>query len=183
MHEVKFDGWRVQLHKNQRGVAIYTKRGHDYTKRFPALAGMLATISVRTCIIDGELTACDNRGLPDFRALHFHDRDDELCVWAFDLLYLDGKDLTTMPLIDRKFLLEKLVYRTRDNWLRLSETFDDGPKLLVAAERMALEGIVSKKRDAPYHSGTKCDWIKVKCEAWRNANRDRGDLFKREKRR
>src|SRR5437763_862499 len=90
VHEVKFDGWRVQLHKGERGVAIYTKREHDYTKRFPSLAGMLAAIPARSCIIDGELVASDNCGFPDFHALHFHDRDDELCVWAFDLLHLNG---------------------------------------------------------------------------------------------
>ena len=178
-HEVKFDGWRVQLHKHERGVAIYTKRGHDYTRRFPLLAGHVARVPARSLIIDGELVACDETGLPDFRALHFHERDEELCLWAFDLLHLNGRDLTELPLMERKFALEKLVYKASDDRLRLSEHFDDGLKLLVAAERMGLEGIVSKKRDAPYRAGKKCDWIKVKCASWRVTNRDRWRLFER----
>ncbi|NJO35010.1 MAG: hypothetical protein HC869_19735 [Rhodospirillales bacterium] len=92
MHEIKFDGWRVQLHKNERRVAIYAKGGYDVARRFPALALMVAADPVASCIIDGELTVPNQRGIPDFHALHFRDRDDELCVWAFDLLHFNGMD-------------------------------------------------------------------------------------------
>jgi bifunctional non-homologous end joining protein LigD len=136
LHEVKFDGWRVQLHKRDREVAIYTKGGHDYTRHFPLLAVTLTRIAAHSIIIDGELVACDKRGLPDFRALHFRERDRELCVWAFDLLHLNGKDLTEMPLMQRKFALEKIVYKTSDDRLRLCEHFDDGLKLLRRHRRM-----------------------------------------------
>ena len=78
--------------------------------------------------------------------------------------------------------MRKLVYKTGDDWQRLSETFDDGAKLLASCERMGLEGIVSRKRGAPYRSG-KGDWIKAKCLTWRAANKDRGELFNKEKRR
>jgi bifunctional non-homologous end joining protein LigD len=71
LHEIKFDGWRIQLHKRSRDVALCTKNGHDYTKRLPAIAAAAAALPVRSAIIDGELTATDERGLPDFRALHF----------------------------------------------------------------------------------------------------------------
>jgi bifunctional non-homologous end joining protein LigD len=183
LHEVKFDGWRIQLHKTERGATIFTRNGHDYTRRLPAITGMVASLPVRSCVIDGELTACDEHGLPDFRTLHFRDaHDDELCVWAFDLLMPDGKDIRPLPLIGRKNKLARLVYKTRDNGLRYSENFDDGAKLLASCEQMGLEGVVSKKRDAPYRSG-KCDWIKVKCQSWREANKNRADLFNKEKRR
>jgi bifunctional non-homologous end joining protein LigD len=76
----------------------------------------------------------------------------KLCMWAFDLLHLDGEDLCRVPFVLRKFMFEKLVYKT----------LDDGVKLLAAAERMGLEGIVSKRRDRPYQSGNKCEWFKVK---------------------
>jgi ATP-dependent DNA ligase len=133
--------------------------------------------------IDGELTACDDRGVPDFRALHFHNiRDGDLCVWAFDILHLNGADLREVPLTARKYVLEKIIYKARDHTLRLSETFDDGDKLLASCERMGLEGIVSKRRDLPYRSGT-ADWVKVKCLSWRDANKDRGELFNKNKRR
>ena len=117
--------------------------------------------------------------LPDFRALHFHNDVGVLCVWCFDLLHLDGKDLRALPLTERKATLERLIYKARDNRLRFSETFDDGAKLLASCDRMSLEGIVSKRADAPYRSGPTKDWIKVKCAAWREANKDRHELFKK----
>jgi bifunctional non-homologous end joining protein LigD len=73
--------------------------------------------------------------------------------------------------------LEKLIVAVNANWLRFSESFDDGIELLKAANRMKLEGIVSKRRDGPYRSGKQCDWVKVKCVTWREANRERWRLF------
>jgi bifunctional non-homologous end joining protein LigD len=122
VHEVKFDGWRIQLHKHERGASIYTRNGHDFTKRFPTVSGLVLLLPVRTCIIDGELSACTETGLPDFRALHFRTVEErDLCVWAFDLLELDGEDLRALPLASRKSKLARLVYKARKNWLRLSE--------------------------------------------------------------
>jgi bifunctional non-homologous end joining protein LigD len=183
LHEVKFDGWRIQLHKSKRAATIYTKSGHDFTRRFPAIAAAVAALPVQSVIIDGELTACDDRGVPDFRALHLHNvRNEDLCVWAFDILHLNGADLREVPLTKRKYALEKIIYKARHHTLRLSETFDDGDKLLASCERMGLEGIVSKRCDAPYRSG-KSDWVKVKCLTWREANKDRWELFNKDKRR
>ena len=183
LHEVKFDGWRIQLHKTKPGATVYTKNGNDFTRSLPAIAAAVVALPVRSAIIDGELTACDYRGLPDFRALHFRNAEDhELCVWTFDILQLNGADLRSGPLTERKYALEKLIYKAQDHTLRLSETFDDGVKLLASCERMGLEGIVSKRRDFPYRSGA-ADWIKVKCLTWREENKDRGELFNRDKRR
>src|SRR5450755_106602 len=87
--------------------------------------------------IDGELVACDDDGAPDFRALQAHALAMPfLCIWAFDLLHLDGRDLRERPLTVRKDMLQRLVHKTDDQALRYSETFDDGVKLLAAAERM-----------------------------------------------
>jgi ATP-dependent DNA ligase len=183
LHEVKFDGWRVQLHKSKRGATVYTKNGNDFTMRFPPIAAAVAALPVQTAIIDGELTACDYRGVPDFRALHFRSIEHHaLCVWAFDILLLNGADLRDVPLTKRKYALEKIIYKAQDHTLRLSETFDDGVKLLTSCEKMGLEGIVSKRRDFPYRSGA-ADWIKVKCLTWREANKNRGELFNKTKRR
>jgi bifunctional non-homologous end joining protein LigD len=183
LHEVKFDGWRIQLHKSKRRATIYTRNGNDFTPRFPTIAAALAALPVQSAIIDGELTACDPNGVPDFRALHFQNIEHhDLCVWAFDILHLNGADLREMPLTERKYALEKVVYKAQDHTLRLSETFDDGDKLLASCEQMGLEGIVSKRRDFPYRSGA-ADWVKVKCASWREANKDRGELFNRDKRR
>ena len=145
---------------------------------FKPLVGVIACVPAHSVIIDGELVATNERGLSDFRALHFRDvRDIDLCVWAFDLLHLNGEDLREQPLMARKLALEKLLYKTNSNWLRISESFDDGAKLLVATERMQLEGIVSKQRGAQYRSGRNSDWIKVKCPTWRVIRRDRWRLF------
>ena len=95
-------------------------------------------------------------------------------MWAFDLLELNGRDLRELPLTNRKLALEKLITKARDH--RFSENFDDGVKLLASAERMGLEGIVSKRRDASYRSSPG-GWIKVKCHAWRERNKDRHELF------
>jgi ATP-dependent DNA ligase len=173
LHEVKFDGWPMQLHKVGREVAIYTRRGHDYTSRLPLIA------RAHSIIIDGELVACDERGMPDFRALHFRTRDRTLCVWAFDLLAL-GHDMRELSIEHRKERLARIVRDARAPWLRYSESFGDSGKLLAAADAMQLEGIVSKRRDGRYRSGTRSGWIKVKAAAWREANRERGRLFERQ---
>jgi bifunctional non-homologous end joining protein LigD len=167
------------LHKYGRTVAIYTKNGHRCAYKLELIAAALTHLPVRSSIIDGELTASDEYGLQNFYALHFHNGRSERCVWAFVLLYLDGDDLRGRSLSERKHRLEKLVLKVRDGWLRYSETFTDGAKLLVAADHMGLEGIVSKKANTPYRSGSLCDWIKVKCPSWRERNRERWRLFER----
>src|SRR5262249_37314032 len=134
---------------------------------------------VCSLVIDGELVACNAAGLPDFYRLHFHRHKHGLCVCAFDLLHHNGRDLRELPLIERKARLERLILAVNANWLRFSESFDDGVALLKAADRMKLEGIVSKRRDAPYRPGKQCDWIKVKCANWREANKERWRLFER----
>ena len=180
---MKFDGWRIQLHKNKRRVTVYTKNGNDFTSRFPTITAAVAALPVQTAVIDGELTACDDSGIPDFRALHFRKVEDhELCVWAFDILHLNGADLREASLTERKYALQKIINKANDHTLRLSESFVNGAKLLSSCERMSLEGIVSKKRKAPYRSGAS-DWIKVKCLTWRKANKDRWELFNKNKRR
>jgi bifunctional non-homologous end joining protein LigD len=173
LHEVKFDGWRVQLHKYGKFVQLYSRGGHKAARRFSDLVAALARIPARSCVIDGEVVACDTRGLPDFHALHFLRDDCDVCVCAFDLLYLGAKDVRGLPLVERKALLTRLVLKTADSRLRLSETFDDGAKLLAAAEKTGLEGVVSKRRDAPYRSGTRSGWIKVKTLDWLMRNRER----------
>lgn len=116
----------------------------------------------------------------DFHALHFRNAaDDDIAVWAFDLLFHKGKDVRERPLVARKDILMVLIMGAGDDRLRVSDGFDDGIEVLAAAERMGLEGIVSKKADMPYRSGPLCDWIKVKCPSWREANRDRRRLFER----
>ena len=165
------------MHKEGRAVRLLTRSGYDATRRFRELARVLADMPAGSCVIDGEVVACDSYGVPDFLALHFQNaRSAVVVVWAFDIIYLDGRDLRDLPLIRRQALLSRLVYRTGNNQLRLSETFDNGAKLLAVAEEFGLEGVVSKRRDAPYRSGDRCGWIKTKTKAWRDANGERWRL-------
>jgi len=100
-------------------------------------------------------------------------RQHELAVYAFDVLHLDGEDLRRLPLVERRSRLERLLRRASMPCLHLVEAFDDGQALLEVAERHGLEGVVSKRRDAPYRSGECRDWRKIKTQAWREAKRER----------
>jgi bifunctional non-homologous end joining protein LigD len=99
---VKFDGWRVQLHKHEGAIAVYSRKGFDLTRRLPSITLALNELSVRSAIFDGELVALDDKGLPNFEALHFRRPHAPLCVFAFDILHLNGCDLRPIPLSVRK---------------------------------------------------------------------------------
>ena len=177
MHEVKFDGYRVQLHKDGKTVAIYSRNGIDFTSRFPAIAHALVHLPAKAIIIDAEAVACNAKGMPDFVALHGRGaKPEDICCWAFDLLQHNSLDTRPLPLIARRARLKKILQSFDNGFVRFSETFSDPERLLAECEKHGLEGIVSKLKDAPYRSG-KCDWIKVKTKAWREANSERGVLF------
>jgi bifunctional non-homologous end joining protein LigD len=179
LHEVKFDGWRLQLHKEGSAVALYTKNGHNYERRLRQIADRVRALPATSFIIDAELTASDEHGRPDFRALlRRKTTEAPLCVWGFDLLHLDGADLRQEPLVERKARLSQLL-AVGAPLLRYAESFDDGAALLRAAEGMQLEGIVSKRRDAPYRSGIRTEWVKVKCPTWLGLHRERWRKFQR----
>ena len=175
VHEVKFDGWRLQVHKHGDVAWLYSRLGRDLTHRFAELRDHV--LYLPDCIIDAELVACDTDGKPDFEALMR--KDPNLCIWCFDLLELDGADLRTRPLIERKKKLRDMLITADDDRLRYSEEFPDPVKLLAVVEKMGLEGVVSKRADAPYRSGPQKDWIKVKARAWREANADRWEHVQR----
>ena len=142
IHEVKFDGWRAQLHKAGDEVAIFTRKGHDYTARFPAIRDSLLALPTASAIVDAEIVVCDSDGKPDFKAL-MGGAPNDLCAWCFDLLELNGHGLRRRKLIERKAMLRHLLNKADDHTLRFSETFADPGRLLVAAESQGLEGIVS----------------------------------------
>jgi bifunctional non-homologous end joining protein LigD len=179
LHEVKFDGYRSQLHIDHGDVTIYSRRGNDLTKRFQRLKDVIASISEKSAIIDCELVGCDENGHPDFRALMRRKLDCDFCLWCFDLLSVDGHDLRHVSLLDRRKLLHQIIKHAGERALQFSQHFDSSPGLLIAAERMGLEGIVSKRRDSRYASGRSREWVKVKTAAWRAANADRGEMVEK----
>jgi bifunctional non-homologous end joining protein LigD len=180
LHEPKLDGFRLQIVKSGRQVRLYSRSGYDWNWRLARLAEALAGIACRSAVIDAELVFPASDGSPDFAGLQVAmtiGREHELAIFAFDLLHHDGVDLRPLPLSKRKDLLAALVRRSKVNCLHLVSTFPDGAKLLASAERLGLEGIVSKRRSAPYRSGECRDWRKIKTVAWREANRERWRLF------
>jgi bifunctional non-homologous end joining protein LigD len=177
LHEVKFDGYRVQLHKIGHDVNIYSRNGADFSSRFSVICHAFKHFPARNVILDAELVAFNAKGMPDFFALHGRRaQPEEIGCWAFDLLRHNSKDTRLLPLEKRRSTLSKLIETFDNGYIRFSESFTDADRLLATCEVHGLEGIVSKRRDAPYRSG-KCDWIKVKTKAWREANKNRGELF------
>jgi bifunctional non-homologous end joining protein LigD len=166
VHEVKFDGYRVQLRVEGGKAALRTRKGLNWTTKFKAIAG--AGEKLPDCILDGEIVALDHNGAPDFAGLQAalsDDKSDGLIFFAFDLLFVAGEDLRSQPLLARKARLEKLLKGTGSS-LRYVEHFTSGGEaILKSACRMSLEGIVSKRSSAPYRSGRGDDWTKAKCRA------------------
>src|SRR5258708_79117 len=153
-HEIKFDGYRVQLRVEGGDVALNTRKGLDWTEKFPAIAKVAK--SLPDALIDGEIVALDPHGAPDFSTLQAAISDgktSDLIFFAFDLLFAGGEDLRALPLRDRKARLKKLLEarKGKDGPIRYVEHFEDrGDIVLESARKLALEGIVSKKLDAPY---------------------------------
>jgi bifunctional non-homologous end joining protein LigD len=163
-HEVKLDGYRMQGRVRDGAARLFTRNGHDWTKRLPEVAAALSRLPNAT--VDGELVALDQEGNPDFPALQAameSGRTGELHFFAFDLLVLGVEDLRTRPLTERQAALAKLLKRPPSQ-VRLVEPFEvPGEALLRSACRLGLEGIISKRADAPYRSGRGPDWVKSKC--------------------
>ena len=161
-------------------ATLYSKNGADITRRFRSLRPALARVPVRSAIIDCELVACDETGMPSFRSLiNLGNKAPALCLWCFDLLSLDGIRITPLPLVKRKALLADLVAMVGDKHLQFSGDFDDPTALLHTCQRMNFEGIVSKRRELAYRSGPTRDWVKIKMATWRAENRGRWEMFEK----
>lgn len=169
LHEVKFDGYRLQARISAGKVKLLTRSGLDWTERFgERIADALAALPCETALIDGEVVALGENGISSFSALQAalsEGKTANLVFFAFDLLHLDGANLQTEPLLARKEQLEELLkVADVDSPLRYSEHFlEPGQTMLRHACRMGLEGVISKRAEAPYRSGRGRDWIKSKC--------------------
>ena len=167
MHEIKFDGYRLLARIDGGKVRLKTRSGLDWTAKFPSVQKALEKLPVVTALLDGEVIVETEQGTPDFGTLQQDlsaGRSDRFCYYVFDLLYLDGIDLTRAALLDRKRALSQLLAGRDDGVLKLSEHFTEkGDIVLRHACRLSLEGIVSKLATAPYHSGRSKAWLKSKC--------------------
>jgi bifunctional non-homologous end joining protein LigD len=166
LHEAKFDGYRMLCRIDHGRVRLLTRRGHDWTKRFPRLAEAASRLGARSALLDGEIVVFE-RGITSFMALQramSEGRDAKIRYRVFDLLHLDGKPLKKEPLESRKRQLKALLRRRAAGPIGYSgHVRGGGGKAFRKACRRGLEGIVSKRRDAPYRSGRGGDWLKTKC--------------------
>lgn len=163
IHEIKFDGYRVQLHIANSDTMVFTRRGHDWTHRFRKIAHDAFQIKAESAIIDGEVVAPADNGTTDFSVLQneLKGRSTKIVMVAFDLLYLNGRDLRAVPLFERKALLRPIINGTA---IQFSESFEiDGKEMFKHACKTGLEGVVSKVRDGRYESGRSNGWVKVTC--------------------
>ena len=168
--EVKWDGYRLAVHIEPGKVRVITRGGHDWTARFPTIAHDVRELGLDTAILDGEAVVLDERGAADFGALQkaLGGRGGRrsaagAILYAFDLLYLDGRDLRALALDERRDMLERLIGKQHSS-IRLSEEVNAyGADFLKLACQLGLEGIIAKRRDAPYRSGRGGEWLKIKC--------------------
>jgi bifunctional non-homologous end joining protein LigD len=167
LHEIKYDGYRLIAHIAGGKVRLTTRSGLDWTRKFPELASQFAGLPVETALIDGEVVDLAADGTTSFSGLQealSTERTGRLSFFAFDLLYCDGWDLCGAGLEDRKNALAAIVPRTGQGMLRYSDhQVGQGPAMLRQACKFGLEGIVSKRRDAPCHAGRDASWRKIKC--------------------
>jgi bifunctional non-homologous end joining protein LigD len=168
VHEIKFDGYRLQPVLDDGTVVIRTRRGLDWTERFPTIAEAIAALPVKSAIFDGEAVVEDQGGISDFAKLQDALKSGDpsgIVFYVFDLLYLDGYDLRAAPLSERKAALEQILAAApAEGVLRYSAHFEtNGETLLRHVCALSAEGIVSKRTDAPYQSGRSRDWYKAKC--------------------
>jgi bifunctional non-homologous end joining protein LigD len=163
IHEIKLDGFRLLARRDAAGVRLLTRRGIDWTNRYPSIAAAVAALACQSCLIDGEVVICGEDGIPVFDRLRYgRQPQTEAVLFVFDLLELGGKDLRRTPLEDRKRALAKLL-RKSSAALQLNEHIAEAGDIVFRhACKLGFEGIVSKRLGSPYISGRSRHWIKSK---------------------
>jgi bifunctional non-homologous end joining protein LigD len=161
IHEVKHDGYRLIVCRRGGRVRLFTRRGYDWTERYPLIRATAEKLAI-DATIDGEAVVCNDAGVADFERLHSRGNDGAAFLYAFDLLEANGVDLRLLPLDQRKDHLRKLL----ECWpvgIHFNDHMEaDGATVFVHACKLGCEGIVSKDRRRPYQSGRSKTWLKIK---------------------
>ena len=172
LHEVKFDGYRILCRINKGRVSLLTREAQDWTARFKPLADAANELPVQRAMLDGEIVALEEDGTTNFQLLQnslSQKTTANLVYFVFDLLYIDGQDLISSPVLARKEILQRILQgQSREDASAATLRYSDhwigqGEALFERAGQMGLEGIVSKRADQPYRPGRSRDWLKVKC--------------------
>ncbi|MGI4839346.1 MAG: DNA ligase D [Janthinobacterium lividum] len=167
-YEIKFDGYRVLARIEGDEVRLFTRNGHDWTAKMAHQAQALAELGLSSGWLDGEMVVANEHGVPDFQALQNafeSERSEQIVYYLFDAPYLNGMDLTEVPVEQRRAALKKLLKTHTSDTLRFSDDFDEGAaSLLDSACQMQMEGLIGKRVGSAYRSRRSQDWIKLKCK-------------------
>ncbi|WP_312012389.1 RNA ligase family protein [Bradyrhizobium sp. AUGA SZCCT0182] len=163
LHEVKHDGYRLIVHREGKRVRLFTRNGFDWSDKYPLITEAALRIRSTSFVLDGEAVLLGVDGISDFDGLHSRKHNDEVQLYAFDMLVSDGADIRKLPLTMRKTNLARLLARRVDGiFISDFERGEIGPELFRHACLMGLEGLVSKLDDRPYRPGRSPNWVKVK---------------------
>jgi bifunctional non-homologous end joining protein LigD len=162
LFEIKHDGYRLMVRKHHEQVRVYTRRGADWTERFPRIVAAVRRLKVRSVLLDGEGIVYNAKGMPSFDLLHSREYDNEVSLCAFDLLEHDGDGARKLKLLDRKKRLARLLAKMKDG-IEFNEHIEgEGHLIFEHACKLGCEGIVAKRKDFPYESGRSRRWLKIK---------------------
>jgi bifunctional non-homologous end joining protein LigD len=166
LFEPKWDGYRAICFFRDGQVRFTSRNQRDLTKRFPELQSIAKSIKASTAVMDGEIVALDEDGAQCFEQLQNHKRDCTLIYFAFDLMFLDGKSLNEVPLLQRKAELKRILPKSLAGRIRFTDhVVERGLDLFAALEAQELEGMVAKRAESLYVPGRSRDWLKVKTRA------------------
>jgi len=162
IHEIKHDGFRIVAYRDAVRVRLITRNGFDFADRFPLIAGAIAALPARSCMLDGEAIAVNDKGLSVFDLIRYRRQDHAVTLCAFDLLELDGEDLRRTPIELRKATLKSLLRRGHSGVVFNQHFEADGETVYRHACALGCEGIVSKRLGSPYGAGRTDVWVKIK---------------------
>src|SRR4051812_35695589 len=164
-YEVKWDGYRALLLKERMHVQLRSRNDNNLTTTYPTIYAAALKLKADTALLDGEIVALDGNGRPSFQALQHRSahRDHAIVFYAFDLLHVDGRDLTRLPLEERRRRLPDVV---KGSGILLSEPLDGTAREVIdAVSRLGLEGVIAKRKNSRYAAGLRSDaWVKLKLD-------------------
>ena len=163
IYEIKWDGYRAIAEVSPKEIKLYSRNGNDFAQNYPIVATALKSIK-HDAVLDGEIVVLNENGFPDFQKIQHYAENTHfpICYYVFDLLSMDGNDLTHLPLTDRKELLQKML--PKNDVIKYSDhVIEKGIAFFNAAVKNNLEGIMAKKADSEYYAGKRTtDWLKIK---------------------
>jgi bifunctional non-homologous end joining protein LigD len=180
VHEIKHDGYRMIVHRDGPTVRLYSRNACDWTVRLAAIAAAAERINAKSFTIDGEAVVLGPDGLSQFEELSRREAAQTAILYAFDLIEHDGEDLRSLPFLNRKAALARLLRDTEASILLNEHIVEDGATVFAHACQLGAEGIVSKRVDGTYRSGPCRVWIKVRNPASIAVQRERSEMWNRQ---